>query len=133
MRARTVLFISALTCLAVPAGASTVYRCERDGVPTFSDHPCDANAVPHVSSQQINTYTPPALVSSKSPARRAARATRSANGKAEERRLQECAHLQAGLQEIRSHMRRGYGVSEGERLRERQAKLQSRRREQHCR
>jgi hypothetical protein len=44
--------------LAAPAAAQTIYRCESDGVVTFSDRPCAADAVSHAPTARLSVVAP---------------------------------------------------------------------------
>lgn len=44
--------------LAAPAAAQTIYRCESDGVVTFSDRPCAVDAVSHVPAARLSIVAP---------------------------------------------------------------------------
>lgn len=44
--------------LAAPAAAQTIYRCESDGVVTFSDRPCAADAVAHAPTARLSVVAP---------------------------------------------------------------------------
>jgi hypothetical protein len=132
-------------CLTHPAHAfgaesaratATIYRCEVDGVATFSDRPCgDQSSAYEPEAALVSTYTaPPASVapdSAKSSRPKPAR--RSSIAADQAKRAEECQRIQASLRDIRSRMRAGYSAKEGERLRVRQEKLEDRRRSQRCR
>jgi hypothetical protein len=44
--------------LAAPSVAQTIYRCESDGVVTFSDRPCAADAVSHTPTARLSVVAP---------------------------------------------------------------------------
>lgn len=113
-----------------------VYRCTVGGVTTYSDRPCAPEAVPYrPDTSRVSTYDPPppgpettpAKPSRKSPTRRRAAEPDQA------RRDAACARIRTSLKEIAQRMRAGYDGKQGERLRERKAKLEQQRRAQKCR
>lgn len=117
-----------------------MYRCEVDGVPLFSDTPCHAGAQQYVpDSSRISTYDAPDPIRAQTasgphqkPAR--GRTRREPDASAQRARQEaECARLNESLREIRSRMRAGYRAAEGEQLRQREAKLETRQRMQKCR
>ena len=116
-------------CTYVQAAPTSMYRCEVQGVTTYSDRPCGADATVHEPSESLNTFAAPQVVPSPQPKQqRSARAARKGalnddlNGA---KRAELCAKLQRSEKEVRSKMRSGYKAKEGERLRERLAKLRS--------
>ena len=123
---------------APAAGAqTTIYRCEIDGVPTFSDRQCGPELEPIPTTALNVSEAPPAAakapVASKSKSARSERRQDPAlKTPTQDKRADACAKLTLSLQEIRSKMRSGYGVKEGERLRERQNSLRERQKMAHC-
>jgi hypothetical protein len=133
------LAFSYLVAHAAPAGAptpATIYRCEIGGIITFSDRPCDTGAqLYEPDTSRVSTYSAPAASSGNErptariePPRRRSPSIAEAQAK----QAEECARLRSDLKEIRSKMRAGYRVKEGERLRERQSRLQARLRARRC-
>ena len=132
--AAVVLLLLASPVLAggVPA---TIYRCEIGESITFSDRPCDAGAQRYEpDTSRITTYAPPPAAPIR-PAPRAQPHAARKNGSiaaAQAKHAAECARLRTKLDELHSKMRAGYGVREGERLRERKSSLQDRLRANRC-
>jgi hypothetical protein len=125
---------------AEPLSERAIYRCESAGAVTFSDVPCDSTASEYqADASRVTTYTaPPAskvaaseVKQKKQSAKRKAASGSSVDDRAKQ--AAECARISGSLRDIRSKMRSGYGVKEGERLKQRQAKLEERRRAKHCR
>lgn len=126
-----------------PPGAApsrSIYRCRVDGLLTFSDTPCDPGARQYVpDSSRISTYAPADFAEVQTTPRSQSRSPRERikrepdPGIQRARQADECARLSRSLQDIRSRMRAGYGAAKGEQLRQREAKLQARRRMQKCR
>lgn len=113
-----------------------IYRCETNGVPTFSDHPCGETAEVHESSAfAMNTYAAPPTASKTTPRVRTRTRPRMPARPAVEPKTAAvaCERLERSLDEIRSKMRSGYSAAQGERLKERQAKLRAERRRTRCR
>lgn len=133
----TVLIVVGSACVAAPAerNAVAVYRCHIDGVLTFSDRPCDAAAQRHaIDTEGINTSVAPAMPKSsgkpaKQPRQRKSGSTLEPDPK---KQAQICERLAQSLKDIRSKMRAGYKASEGERLKDRQAKLKNQLRLARC-
>jgi Domain of unknown function (DUF4124) len=124
--------------VASASAASTIYRCEMNGVKTFSDRPCAADSPEYVPDDQRVSTVKVEGVPSLTQTRPAARSKASAPGKgsiaADQLKHKEgCARIDRSLSEIRSKMRAGYDAKQGERLRERQRKLTLDRREKKCR
>jgi hypothetical protein len=115
----------------------TLYRCTVGGVTTFSDRPCEPDAVPYEpDTSRVSTYTPPpanpATQSVAQPRVRRSPAHDSA-GEDQARHAAVCDRLRSGLKDIAARMRAGYSVKQGEQLRERKARLEAQRRAQKCR
>lgn len=117
----------------------TVYKCIAQGLTTFSDTPCSSTAqVYEADTSRISTYTPvehAATAASASVARKSAAPKARANGSIaadQARHAVECERLNNSLHDIRSKMRAGYNAREGERLRERQTKIEQKRRGAAC-
>lgn len=115
---------------------ATVYRCAVGDQITFSDRPCGAGAqIYEPDTSRVSTYDPPAPAASG--ARPAAKRDRPriSNGSIEAARAKkkaECSRWRAELKALRDKMRAGYRSKEGERLRERQSRLQSQLRAARC-
>lgn len=121
--------------VAAERSAAAVYRCHINGVLTFTDRPCGPVAELHeLDTSQINTFEASALPKTPRPA--AGKPKRKQNRPAQAidpaKRAQTCERLTQSLKEVRSKMRAGYKASEGERLKERQAKLKSQLRLARC-
>jgi hypothetical protein len=115
----------------------TIYRCDSDGAVIYSDRPCAADAVVHENDgSRVTVYAaPPSSGAAPSQSsKRAAHKTRSARpaGADLEQRRAQCAKLDQALRDVRTKMRTGYRVKEGERLKARQRQLSERRRSQNC-
>lgn len=116
------------------AESHAIYRCEQNGVLTFSDQPCGRTAELHESSGfATNTYEAP-LAHTQPPSPGVSRSGAKPTQRAAKPKQREdsCARLEAALKKIRSTMRSGYSAAEGERLKERQAQLRARQRQARC-
>ena len=129
-----VLLIVALNAV----GAPTIYRCEQGGATVYSDRPCAADASPHEpDDSRVTVYeAPPASgratsSATQKPAARRAKAGRQ-RATSHEQRQAKCSKLNQSLRDVRTKMRTGYGVEEGERLKERHRELTARRRSEKC-
>jgi Domain of unknown function (DUF4124) len=124
-----------LSCAsAEPPAHHPVYRCTVAGVTTFSDQPCDpAATVYEPDPTRVSTYSPPPVrpLDAIAPRSKPSRDRLSA-GTDQVRHAAECERIRAGLKEVLSRMRAGYSARQGEQLRERKAKLESRRRAAKC-
>jgi hypothetical protein len=120
------------------ADAVSIYKCEIGGVLTFSDRPCSPQAELHeLDDAAVNTYDAPPVAPSPSAStskpRAAAKKTASSRADAQpDKRAEVCARVGQSMKEVRSKMRTGYSAKEGERLRERLAKLKVQGREARC-
>jgi len=115
--------------------SSTIYRCEVDGVATFSDRPCgERSSTYEPEAALVSTYAaaPASVAESTKRSRPKPIARRSSLAADQAKRVEECQRIQASLRDVRSRMRAGYSAKEGERLRARQEKLEDRRRAQRC-
>ena len=124
--------------VAVALAASPIYRCELSGVTTFSDRPCATDASEYVPDDQrvstVKVEGTPGPMQARPATRSKGRAPGSDSIAADQLKLKEvCARIDRSLGEIRSKMRAGYEVKEGERLKQRQRKLVLDRREKKCR
>lgn len=132
------LLASSVQAADAPATARAIYRCSANGVTTFSDTPCAADAqVYDVDTSRISTYSPEAVTVPKTAAIKAGtrpvRARKEGSIAADQaRHAAECAKLSDSLRELRATLRAGYGAKQGEQLRARQKKLENKRRTAHC-
>lgn len=114
-----------------------VYRCTVDGVTTYSDRPCAPEAVPYQpDSGRVSTYDPPPASQTPAPAqppRKSPTRRRGAGDADQGRHAAACDRIRNSLRDVAARMRAGYDVKQGERLRERKAKLEQQRRAQKCR
>lgn len=143
------LLVSLLTMAGpIPAAAErSIYRCVEQGVTVFSDRPCgnssqsyslrsgDAAAEPVVPTdlpvQPVTAKpTKQAAKASRASSRRPARAASDPGAAAKQA---ACVRVKAQLAQLRSRMRSGYRVAEGERLRERERAARERSRALRCR
>jgi hypothetical protein len=126
------------------AGAQTIYRCESTGGLVFSDRPCAADAEIHKTEDgRVTVYDAPPISKHASKPRSEPTMARSAQksaaarvkdlAKHQARHQAACARLDQSLREVRTKLRTGYGVKEGERLKTRQRQLAERRRMEKCR
>jgi Domain of unknown function (DUF4124) len=124
---------SPAACATEPA-ARAIYKCEIEGVTTFSDRPCGDGVEPHqVGPTATNTYEAPAVAASSRPKPKThARKRAPREDRSEAKRAESCARHARSLKEIRSRMRAGYSAKEGERLRRRQDQLRESQRVQRC-
>lgn len=123
--------------LVVMGDAPTIYRCDSDGAVIYSDRPCAADAAIHENDgSRVTVYAaPPTSGAAPAPqGRPAAHKTKSARpaGVDLEQRQVRCAKLDQALRDVRTKMRTGYRVKEGERLKARQRQLNDRRRDEKC-
>lgn len=124
---------------ADPAPPRPIYRCEVAGVVTFADLPCDSTAREYeADASRVSTYAaqPVSKVTAagakqRKSAKRGGAATSAVDSQAKQ--AAECARISGSLRDIRSKMRSGYSAKQGERLKERQTKLEERRRAKRCR
>lgn len=112
---------------------TTIYRCSVDGVLTFSDHQCGPESEP-VKTRPLNVIGPTAVTAPAKPQseRSERRKEPAAKSPSQDKRAEACAKLALSLKELRSKMRAGYGVQEGERLRARQESLRERQKIARC-
>jgi hypothetical protein len=117
--------------------ARTIYRCDSNGAVTYSDRPCAADAAIHENdSSRVTVYAAPpssgaAPSQSGKPATHKTKSARPTGVSLEQRRAR-CAKLDQALRDVRTKMRTGYRVKEGERLKARQRQLSERRRSENC-
>jgi hypothetical protein len=117
------------------ADAESIYKCDVGGVLTFSDRPCSPKAELHeLDDAAVNTYEALPIPASTSKPKAAGKKTLSRRADPQsDKRAETCARLGRSMKEARSKMRTGYSAKEGERLRERLAKLKDQQREAKCR
>lgn len=128
----------ALVLLSTVTAAGTIYRCDSAGGLVYSDKPCATDATVHASDgSRVTVYEAPPISERASqprskpsaiskPARSSAAATPAKHQAA-------CEKLEQSLREVRTKLRTGYRVKEGERLKTRQRQLDERRRKEKCR
>jgi hypothetical protein len=140
MRAKAcIVWISAICAASVyPGGVSAatgraIFRCDLNGVPTFSDRPC-ASAAERYEPDPIatNTYEPPPTAPAPSPAALKPSSRKTAAPAAPDKHKETCERLAQGLKDTRAKQRAGYKAKEGERIKERQARLKSQLRLARC-
>jgi hypothetical protein len=135
--ARRTLYAGGLALLSTVATAETIYRCESASGLIYSDRPCAADAAVHASDGgNVTVYDPPPISKRASePRSKPSIAARSAerSAAAHVKHQLTCAKLDQSLREVRTKLRTGYGVKEGERLKARQRQLGERRRSEKCR
>jgi hypothetical protein len=134
--ARKTLCAGGLALLGSVAGAETIYRCEGPDGLVFSDRPCAADAAVHAADGAHVTFydAPPISERASEPRSRASTAKSARKSSAADAKHQKvCARLDRSLREVRTKLRTGYGVKEGERLKARQRQLAERRRLEKCR
>ena len=114
-----------------------VYRCTVGGVTTYSDRPCAPEAVPYQpDTSRVSTYDPPPasrVTAPAEPPRKSPTRRRDTSGADQVRHAAACDRIRNSLRDVAERMRAGYDVKQGERLRERKAKLEQQRRGQKCR
>ncbi|HEY0940683.1 MAG TPA: hypothetical protein VGE08_11345 [Steroidobacter sp.] len=133
-----VLGISLLMRADVSGAQTAVYRCAGEQGVVYSDVPCDEAASVHeIDDSRITVYTPLEITSGPAPAAVPAKQTKGrrikpgpAAGRDAHRIM--CAKLDQRLRDVRTKMRAGYGVEEGERLKARHRQLNEQRRAERC-
>ena len=111
----------------------SIYRCAVGGVTTFSDRPCARRRpVPYQpDTSRVSTYDPPPASRTRAPAAAAAKSPATPacdrGGAGQVRHAAACDRLRNALRDVAERMRAGYDVKQGERLRERKAKLEQQR------
>lgn len=121
-----------MSCLlAVAAFAETpIYRCTVNGVMTFSDSRCGADAEPvTLDSARLTTFAPvpAAKVDIPKPRRRAVAETEPPNNHKD-----RCVSIRASIRSIDDKLRSGYTAKQGVRLDERKRSLRRQARELKC-
>lgn len=139
MNITRILCAGCVALLGTSVSAETIYRCESERGLVFSDRPCAADAVVHATdSSHVTVYEAPPI-SSRASGARSSNASRSTHQKANANARQHakhqaaCTKLDQSLRDVRTRLRTGYGVKEGERLKARQRQLAQRRRSEKCR
>lgn len=120
---------------ASPGFPSAVYRCVVEQVVTFSDRPCDAEAKRYTpESEWVSTVevSKPPTTPRRVPTRQVARAQTSSIAAAQAKHKEECARMEEALREVRSKLRAGYDVKQGQRLKARDRKLNADLRSKRC-
>jgi hypothetical protein len=118
--------IATIYCgLADAAKTAAIYKCEIDGVPTFSDRPCGGAAnLAQLDLGKINIHEAqarPEPTVERPPAPKRKPAARIDATK----RAETCARLAQSLKEVHAKLRSGYSAKERGRLKDREAKLKS--------
>jgi hypothetical protein len=114
---------------------SAVYRCVINEVVTFSDRPCDAGAKHYTPDSEwvsMVDVTKTAASPGRVPSRKPKRAQVTSIAAAQAKHKEECTRLEEALRDVRSRLRAGYDVSQGERLKERNRKLNADLRSKRC-
>lgn len=132
-----ILSIAAYCCCSlVHAGPTTIYRCVEAEQVIYSDRPCGMDAGAYEPNESRVSILEAAVPTATKPASSPAKTERlRAKGDARltmPARADRCASIERQLREIRSRMRAGYNVKQGEHLRARQRKLAEQRRELKC-
>jgi hypothetical protein len=115
--------------------ADTIYRCDINGTVTFADRPCGADAQKFEPNlDRVTNYEPVAThVVSEVHSRPVKQAQSDPSiAQLQAKHAEECRRIRESLGTIRSKMRAGYNVKQGERLKERERKLNESRRAKHC-
>ncbi len=134
----TIITLLAITGLyAVNAhGDAQIFRCVVDDVVTFSDRPCAADAVQHLPNDQwvstVKVEQTASGVRSVPPVSRLRKSSGRSIAADQAKHKENCARIERSLRDMRSQMRAGYDAKQGERLRERQRRLNDERREKRC-
>jgi len=135
----TVLVLMTSTSAAAEsskAAGRPIYRCQIDGVTTFSDRACGDTIevykleMDNAAQPVRKAETPPRAAGPKvPPPKRRAQPQEAAKARSDE----SCARLNATLENLKSRLRAGYTAKEGEQLNARLAEAEERRRVQKCR
>jgi hypothetical protein len=116
------------------AAGRPIYRCQIDGVTTFSDRACGETIelykleMDNAAQPVRKTETPQAARPKVSPPKRLAKPQEPSKTRSEE----TCARLNETLENLKSRLRAGYSAKEGEQLHARLARAEDRRRAQKC-
>jgi hypothetical protein len=130
-----VVILTSATPLANAASAPAIFRCVENDVIAYSDRPCGSNASEYEPSDariSILEVTPPAPTKPARVKPKPARVDMVSIAEAQIQRARDCAKIELSMRDIRSKMRAGYDVKEGERLRDRERKLTAQQRELRC-
>jgi hypothetical protein len=132
-----VLILGSLLLTHLSGAETTIYRCTIADATVYSDRPCALNADPHeIDDSRVTVYTPAPVEKGVPPATPAkpekARRIKAKRLPDPAKHAATCAKLELGLRDVRTKMRTGYGVAEGERLKERRRQLDDRRRTEKC-
>ncbi|HEU4600933.1 MAG TPA: hypothetical protein VFS24_03140 [Steroidobacteraceae bacterium] len=117
------------------ARADTIYRCDSGGTITFSDRPCGADAQKFEPNLNlVSHYEPVAThVVTEVQSRPVKEAPPDASiAQLQAKHAEECRRIRESLGTIRSQMRAGYNAKQGERMKERERKLNESRRAKRC-
>lgn len=124
--------MAAAPAMADESGSRTIYKCESSEGLVFSDHPCGPSAEtyrPDLSS--VSVIDTVAAAETPSTPRRVVRPAARPDSHAASR-AEVCARLDQSLHKIAATLRAGYGVKQGERLKQRKRELEAHRRAQKC-
>ena len=108
-----------------------IYRCMVNGVATFTDRPCSAQAAPiELDTSRVSTFepVPAAKVSLPQAARRKSPRKEPAVDKKQDR----CVSIGSALRKIDARLRAGYSAKQGVQLQERRRDLRRQERELRC-
>lgn len=111
---------------------TAIYRCIENGVATFTDRPCSADAAPiEVDTARVSTFTP--VPASKVDVPKTQRAkTRRAVGVDRTKAKDRCVSIRSALRKIEDQYRSGYSAKQGVRLDERKRDLRQQAKELRC-
>jgi hypothetical protein len=101
----------------------------------YSDRPCGSNASEYEASEariSILEVAPPSTTKAARPKPKRVIAGAVSIAAAQSKHAENCAKLDRSMRDIRSKMRAGYDVKEGERLKDRQRKLSAEQRALRC-
>jgi hypothetical protein len=138
MRSHALLCVPALLAAAYwPASeaqtTAAIFKCEIDGVPTFSDRPCAPSAqLQELDLERINSHEAPSVRAASAAKRQAPVKRKPASSSNTAKQVETCERLAQSLQGVRAKLRSGYSAKEGERLNEREAQLKSQLRSARC-
>lgn len=129
----------ALVSLALASSGTaevTIFRCVLDGVVAFSDRPCGTQPQKYVPDDALisTVSAPPASMPTVPPVKpaRAGHKQAASIAASQAKLAEKCTRIERSMRDVRSKMRAGYDVRQGERLRERQRKLMEERRALRC-
>ena len=117
--------------------AETIFRCKLEGVVTFSDRPCGADAQTYQpNTSRVSEYepVPAALTAHAQKTSAPEKHTRAAPSIAEvqAKHAADCMRIRDSLGAVRDKMRAGYNAKQGELLKDRERKLNESRRAKRC-